>query len=178
MALTVSKMTRISQFQGIRFPDPNPTMTVDEVKALYAAQYPELATQSQTARKPSATRCAIPSSRQSAVTGISMESSLSNLEQVLRELEYLAQDQHPDQQTPLMRFTRCADWQRAAEMILGAHTCRSASEEDLVSRRLRPGYHLFDGRWVRLDNSAPCNQRGRSAQRRGSTLCPRFCWRG
>jgi PRTRC genetic system protein C len=44
MALTVSKMTRIFQFQGIRLPDPSPAMTVDEVKALYAAQYPELAT--------------------------------------------------------------------------------------------------------------------------------------
>ena len=44
MALTVAKMTRIFQFQGIRLPDPNPTMSVDEVKALYAAQYPELAT--------------------------------------------------------------------------------------------------------------------------------------
>ena len=39
-----------------------------------------------------------------------MESLPSNRDQVLRELEYLAQGQHPDQQTPLMRFTRCADW--------------------------------------------------------------------
>ena len=44
MALTVAKMTRIFQFHGIRLPDPNPTMSVDEVKALYATQYPELAT--------------------------------------------------------------------------------------------------------------------------------------
>jgi PRTRC genetic system protein C len=44
MALTVTKMTRIFQFQGIRLPDPNPDMNVEEVKALYAAQYPELAT--------------------------------------------------------------------------------------------------------------------------------------
>ena len=44
MALTVSKMTRIFQFQGVRLPDPNPSMPVDEVKAFYAAQYPELAT--------------------------------------------------------------------------------------------------------------------------------------
>jgi len=44
MALTVSKMTRVFQFQGIRLPDPNPEMSVEEVKALYAAQYPELAT--------------------------------------------------------------------------------------------------------------------------------------
>lgn len=49
-----------------------------------------------------------------------MESSPSNREQVLRELEYLAQGEHPDQQTPLMRFMRCPDWQRAAELILGA----------------------------------------------------------
>jgi PRTRC genetic system protein C len=44
MALTVAKMTRIFQFHGIRLPDPNPVMSVDEVKALYATQYPELAT--------------------------------------------------------------------------------------------------------------------------------------
>jgi PRTRC genetic system protein C len=44
MALTVTKMTRVFQFQGVRLPDPNPEMSVEEVKALYAAQYPELAT--------------------------------------------------------------------------------------------------------------------------------------
>jgi PRTRC genetic system protein C len=44
MALSVAKMTRVFQFNGIRLPDPNPAMSVDEVKALYAAQYPELAT--------------------------------------------------------------------------------------------------------------------------------------
>ena len=36
--------SRVFQFQGIRLPDPNPEMSVEEVKALYAAQYPELAT--------------------------------------------------------------------------------------------------------------------------------------
>jgi len=45
---------------------------------------------------------------------------LSRREQVLRELEHLAQGHHPDQQTPLMRFTRCPDWQKAADLILGA----------------------------------------------------------
>src|ERR1700746_151663 len=44
MALSVTKMARIFQFAGIRLPDPNEAMSVDEVKALYAAQYPELAT--------------------------------------------------------------------------------------------------------------------------------------
>ena len=38
------KMTRVFQFNGIRLPDPNPEMTVDNVKALYSAQYPELTT--------------------------------------------------------------------------------------------------------------------------------------
>ena len=44
MALTVIKMSRLFLFNGIRLPDPNPEMSVEEVKALYAAQYPELAT--------------------------------------------------------------------------------------------------------------------------------------
>lgn len=44
MALSVARMTRIFQFHGIRLPDPNPAMSVEEVKALYATQYPELAT--------------------------------------------------------------------------------------------------------------------------------------
>ncbi len=44
MALTVTPMTRIFLFHGIRLPDPNSEMSVEEVKAFYAAQYPELAT--------------------------------------------------------------------------------------------------------------------------------------
>lgn len=44
MALTVAKMTRTFDFLGVRLPDPNPSMSVDDVKAFYAAQYPELAT--------------------------------------------------------------------------------------------------------------------------------------
>jgi PRTRC genetic system protein C len=44
MPLTIAKMTRLFTFNGIRLPDPNPNMSVDEVKALYSAQYPELAT--------------------------------------------------------------------------------------------------------------------------------------
>jgi len=44
MALTVLRMSRLFVFNGIRLPDPNPDMSVEEVKALYAAQYPELTT--------------------------------------------------------------------------------------------------------------------------------------
>jgi hypothetical protein len=41
-------------------------------------------------------------------------------EQVLRELEKLAQGKHRHQQTPLTRFARCPNWQKAAEAILQA----------------------------------------------------------
>ncbi len=44
MAITVTPMGRLFQFAGIRLPDPNPAMGVDEVKNLYCAQYPELTT--------------------------------------------------------------------------------------------------------------------------------------
>ena len=44
MAVTVIKMVRVFEFCGIRLPDPNEAMSVDDVKAFYAAQYPELAT--------------------------------------------------------------------------------------------------------------------------------------
>jgi hypothetical protein len=44
----------------------------------------------------------------------------SKRDEVLRELELLAQGEHPDQQTLLMRFMQCTDWQKAAELILGA----------------------------------------------------------
>jgi PRTRC genetic system protein C len=44
MAVTVTKMVRVFEFCGIRLPDPNEAMSVDEVKTFYAAQYPELAT--------------------------------------------------------------------------------------------------------------------------------------
>jgi PRTRC genetic system protein C len=37
-------MTRVFVFGGAKLPDPNPEMTVEEVRAFYAAQYPELAT--------------------------------------------------------------------------------------------------------------------------------------
>ena len=61
---------------------------------------------------------------------------LSKREQVLREIEGLAQGQHPDQQTPLMRFTRCPDWQNAAELILGA--LRTSSRQRRGTRLSAP----------------------------------------
>src|SRR5689334_7192464 len=72
-------------------------------------------------RKQPATKCVTRLSVRSAARGSPMDApALLAREEVLRELERLAQGRHPDQQTPLMRFTRCPDWQQAAELIVGA----------------------------------------------------------
>lgn len=47
-------------------------------------------------------------------------SRLVSNEKVLRELEALARGRHQQQQTPLMRFARCVDWQKAAEAVLNS----------------------------------------------------------
>ncbi len=44
MAIKMAPMTRVFVFSGAKLPDPNPTMGVEDVRAFYAAQYPELAT--------------------------------------------------------------------------------------------------------------------------------------
>ncbi len=44
MAIKTTPMTRVFVFSGAKLPDPNPNMGVDDVRAFYAAQYPELAT--------------------------------------------------------------------------------------------------------------------------------------
>ena len=42
--MTVTPAVRIFSYSGLNLPDPNPRFSPDEVKAAYAAQYPELAT--------------------------------------------------------------------------------------------------------------------------------------
>jgi PRTRC genetic system protein C len=37
-------LSRIFEFNGVRLPDPNPTLTPEEVRNLYAHQYPDIAT--------------------------------------------------------------------------------------------------------------------------------------
>jgi PRTRC genetic system protein C len=44
MALTVTKPVREFLFSGVRLPDPNPSMSVEEVRAFFCTTYPELAT--------------------------------------------------------------------------------------------------------------------------------------
>ena len=44
MAIKVAAMARVFVFNGAKLPDPNPTMSVEDVRAFYAAQFPEIAT--------------------------------------------------------------------------------------------------------------------------------------
>jgi PRTRC genetic system protein C len=44
MAIQVEKLTREFAFQGVKLPDPNPKFSVEQVRDMYVAQYPELAT--------------------------------------------------------------------------------------------------------------------------------------
>ena len=37
-------LSRYFEFNSARLPDPNPTLSVEEVRALYAHQYPDIAT--------------------------------------------------------------------------------------------------------------------------------------
>jgi len=37
-------LSRAFEFNGVRLPDPNPSLSVEEVRALYAHQYPDIAT--------------------------------------------------------------------------------------------------------------------------------------
>jgi PRTRC genetic system protein C len=37
-------LSRCFEFNGVKLPDPNPQLSVEEVRALYAHQYPDIAT--------------------------------------------------------------------------------------------------------------------------------------
>ena len=42
--MTIETMTREFRYDGLRLPDPNEKLTVDEVKIAYSATYPEITT--------------------------------------------------------------------------------------------------------------------------------------
>jgi len=39
-------LSRCFEFNGVKLPDPSPRLSVEEVRALYAHQYPDIATAS------------------------------------------------------------------------------------------------------------------------------------
>lgn len=44
--IEVTTLSREFTYNGVKLPDPNPNMTPEEVRAVYANQYPDLATAS------------------------------------------------------------------------------------------------------------------------------------
>jgi PRTRC genetic system protein C len=44
--LKVETLTREFAYNGVKLPDPNPELSVEEVRDMYVATYPELATAS------------------------------------------------------------------------------------------------------------------------------------
>ena len=43
MALKTSSLPREFSYNGIKLPDPNPTMTAEQVRDFYTTMYPEIA---------------------------------------------------------------------------------------------------------------------------------------
>ncbi|MEX3969838.1 PRTRC system protein C [Paraburkholderia caribensis] len=46
MAISITAIVREFSYNGMRFADPGPTFSPDQVRDLYSAQYPELTTAS------------------------------------------------------------------------------------------------------------------------------------
>lgn len=44
--MKVTQLTRSFSYAGVTLPDPNPSLTADQVRDVYSATYPELATAS------------------------------------------------------------------------------------------------------------------------------------
>lgn len=42
--LKIQSLTRVFTYNGVQLPDPNPELSVEEVRDMYVATYPELAT--------------------------------------------------------------------------------------------------------------------------------------
>ena len=55
--MTTTAMKRVFEFQGIRLPDPNVAMTVEQVRGIFATQYPEIATASLTGPETVGDKC-------------------------------------------------------------------------------------------------------------------------
>lgn len=46
MALQLKPMVRQFSYNGVKLPDPNPSMTVEQVRAQYVPRYPDITTAS------------------------------------------------------------------------------------------------------------------------------------
>jgi PRTRC genetic system protein C len=44
--MEIHPLSRVFEFNGVRLPDPDPKLTVEEIRNLYSHQYPDIATAS------------------------------------------------------------------------------------------------------------------------------------
>jgi PRTRC genetic system protein C len=44
--MEIHPLSRIFEFNGVRLPDPDPKLTVEEIRNLYSHEYPDIATAS------------------------------------------------------------------------------------------------------------------------------------
>jgi PRTRC genetic system protein C len=44
--MEIHPLSRVFEFNGVRLPDPDPKLTVEEIRNVYSHQYPDIATAS------------------------------------------------------------------------------------------------------------------------------------
>ena len=44
--MEIHPLSRVFEFNGVRLPDPDPKLTVEEIRSLYSHEYPDIATAS------------------------------------------------------------------------------------------------------------------------------------
>jgi PRTRC genetic system protein C len=117
-------LSRIFEFNGARLPDPDPKLSPEEVRNLYAHQYPDIARRQSQGRRRSETSCVISSRARSVQRGDPMSRNPKRKEvtkrAVLAELERLRQGRHARYQTLVGRFSRCREWQQTASLCAAA----------------------------------------------------------
>jgi len=64
--MTIETMAREFRYDGVRLPDPNPKLSVEEVRTAFSATYPEIATAAVTGPEAVGTNWSITSRKRSA----------------------------------------------------------------------------------------------------------------
>jgi ubiquitin len=118
-------LSRYFELNGQKLPDPDPRLSVEEVRNLYEHISTHISPPPQSPdRKWSETSWSIASRQLSAQRGDPMSRNPKSKEvtkqAVPAELDNLRQGRQARYQTLLGRFVRCPDWQRAAALCAAA----------------------------------------------------------
>ena len=107
------ELSRYFEFNGVRLPDINPKLSVEEIRARTRTNIPISLRQQSPGRRRSETSCAISSREPSAQRDNPMSRNPKSKEvtkrAVLAELERLRQGRHARYQTLVGRFARCPE---------------------------------------------------------------------